>query len=750
MAGYDCAECSATNSNCERMMQTKTSSLNAGGVCVLTPSGSTVRRGERLSAWINAYEGAWDASRDRVSQVWIPTGPQPGHATIEIRKTQWSRKANRVAFRDPWKEIRIGQRVTIARKNSRGILKHFWCGSVVSPTADIGKDSLVISCLDDRWLMQDIRIVGRHVVIPATGVLQWQQGWPAEFNPGGRPNMILSATKSVDGVSVPGFSPYPDYGLAPDEAPPATSTSKACYWTLSWIFRYLHYACGPWSTTDDQGVAIADTRYTGSFAPKVCPSSIQWTPGMASWLDAEETAWFDNGRSQGKAQASGTNRKGRSLSADGYGLLDFMEVMLATAGGYTLGWIMNASVDSNGTNTSKSILSIVRAVARGGDANGSTIYVVRGGSISNLEVKSKYWTGGNYTEDGKDVVTRSMGLGNLVKIERQVDTYVTVALQKRWDETELTALRARGDALNVESVEGMRSLFSEFPNVFAAWKLNPSFDFQADTSESAMPRAAVPRPVLPYLLSWIGNQAYDYVAQRYPIRWEVSTNDGSSWTAITEMTGLEVLDDGTIFMPSLREMTLAGLPGSWSWNGSGYQWGAGAIKVHNLRATIAIPCDHRMAAVCKLVQSQLASFDDSQTTPDQTRIDRLLDRQDVIDLRGLYDLWLRVNSYPVPKSQLATKAVDKPTRDNPLKNDTEFLRSHMRRHMFYAGRLKRFGYVSKRGTFDTSILELGREYSYLNSIVAGNTTEILSIAAVRSAVEYLSGPGYTETRMHLE
>jgi hypothetical protein len=156
---------------------------------------------------------------------------------------------------------------------------------------------------------------------------------------------------------------------------------------------------------------------------------------------------------------------------------------------------MFGSVDSNGTNTSKSILSIVRSVARGGDTTGSTIYVVRGGNISNLAIKSKYWTGGSYTEDGKDVVTRSMGLGSLVKVERQADTYVTAALQKRWSDDELTALLARGNALNVATVAGMRSLFSEFPNVFAAWKLNTAFDFQASTSESAMPRAAVPRPI---------------------------------------------------------------------------------------------------------------------------------------------------------------------------------------------------------------------------------------------------------------
>lgn len=743
-------------------MLTTTSSLTAGGACLLKPTRASQRRAERLVAWIDSYEGSWDASTVRVSNVYIPAGAQPGHAEIEIRKTSGSRMANRVAFREPWESIRVGQRVSIARMNASGTLKHFWCGSVVSSACDIGKDALTVTCLDDRWLLQDIRIVGRHVVIPATGALQWQQGWPAEFNPGGRPNMLLSKTKSGN-VAVPGFAPFPDYGLAPDESPPASPTersdkadpdsaprgeSKACYWTLSWIFRYLHYACGPYDIMDDKGNVTADERYEGHKAPKTCPSSVKWSPGIASWLDTEETAWFDAGRGQGKAQASGSNRKGRSISADGYALLDFMEMLLATAGGYTLGWIMSASTGEGGSNTTESRLSITRSVARGGNT-GSTIYVVRGGDVDNLEVKSKYWTGGNYTEDGRDLVTRSMGLGNLVKIERQCDTYITLALQERWSNDEFKAFRERGDELNVASADGMRALFSEFPNVLAAWKLNSDFDFQADTSEKNFPRAAVPRPIMPYLLSWIGDEAYDYVAQRYPIRFEVSTDDGSSWATITELTGLEVLDDGTILIPALREMTLAGMAGSWGWTGDAWAWGAGAIKANEIRATLAIPCDHRMAAVCKLITSQLADFDDTFRSPDLNRISASLDRQDVLDLRGLYELWLRYDSWPVPKSQRADKASDKPIRENALRNDEELLRSHVRRHMIFGGRLKRSGYFSKRGIFDTSILELGREFSFVSSIVDGDSTVVTPIAAVRSAVEYLCGPGYTETRMHV-
>jgi hypothetical protein len=743
-------------------MLTNSSSLTSGGACLLKPTRASARRAERMVAWIDAYEGSWDTSTVRVSNVYIPFGAQPGHAVIEIRKTAGSRKANRVAFRDPWEAIRVGQRVSIARLNGSGALKHFWVGSVVAPACDIGKDSMTVTCLDDRWLLQDIRIVGRHMVVPTTGAIQWQQGWPAEFNPGGRPNMLLSKTKSGN-VAVPGFAPFPDYGLAPDEEPPSSPTeasdendpgsapkgeSKACYWTLSWIFRYLHYACGPYSIKNDKGGATTDSRYTGHKAPKTCPSSVQWTPGIAAWLDAEETAWFDSGRGQGKAQASGSNRKGRSISADGYALLDFMEMLLATAGGYTLGWIMSASPGTGGGNSTKSILNITRSVARGGNT-GATIYVVRGGDISNLEVKSKYWTGGNYTEDGKDLVTRSMGLGSIVKIERQCDTYVNVALKKRWSDDEFTAFRDRGDELNVASVEGMRSLFSEFPNVLAAWKLDTAFDFQKDTSEEDYPRAAVPRPIMPYLLSWIGDEAYDFVAQRYPIRWEISTDDGSSWTAITEMTGLEVLDDGTIYIPALRELTLATGTGSWQWTGDAYAWGAGAIKVNEIRATLAIPCDHRMAAVCKLINSQLSEFDDTFRSPDLNRISASLDRQDILDLRGLYELWLRYESWPVPESQKSAQAEDKPTRENALRNDTDLLRSHTRRHMIFGGRLKRSGYFSKRGIFDTSILQLGNEYSFVSSIIDGDSTVVTPIAAVRSAVEYLCGPGYTETRMHV-
>lgn len=730
-------------------MQTTSAGLTASGACLITSDNASQRKAERLVVWIDAYEGSWDASRVRVTDVYIPSGPKPGYAIIEIRKVTGSRKANRVAFRQPWEAIQVGQRVVISRATSTGTLKSFWVGSVAAPACDIGKDTITVTCYDDRWLLQDIRIVGRFVVIPATGALQWQQGWPAEFNPGGRPNMLLSKSKS-GGVPIPGFAPYPDYGLSPDQAPPENPADAASgsvvgekvasYWTLSWIFRYLHYACGP--------VSGADTRFTGHKAPKVCPASVQWTPGIAVWLDTEDTSWFNNGRGQGKAQASGTNRKGRAISADGYALTDFMELLLSTAGGYTLGWWMEGTQGNDGKKSSKSTLSITRSIARGG-GTGSTIYVCRGADISNLAIKTKYFTGGNYREDGSDLVTRSMGLGSLVKIERQMDTYVTVSLEKRWSAAELTALLARGNALSVASTDGMRALFSEFPNVLSAWKFKETYNYQTGTSESSMPRAQIPRPIMPYLLSWIGAEAYDYVAQRYPIRVEISVDDGSTWATTTELTGLEVLDDGTILMPTLRELTLAGMAGSWRWTGEPYTWGAGAVAVNEIRATLAIPCDHRIAAVTKLINSQLSEFDDTHRSPDLNRISATLDRQDVLDLRGLYDLWLRKDSFPVPESQLSTKATDKPTRSNALRNDTDLLRSHVRRHMVFAGRLKRSGYFSKRGVFSTANLELGREFSFVSSMVEGGSTVTTPIAAVNTAVQFLCGRGYIETRMHV-
>jgi hypothetical protein len=153
--------------------------------------------------------------------------------------------------------------------------------------------------------------------------------------------------------------------------------------------------------------------------------------------------------------------------------------------------------------------------------------------------------------------------------------------------------------------------------------------------------------------------------------------------------------------------------------------------------------------VTKLINSQLSEFDDTHRSPDLNRISATLDRQDVLDLRGLYDLWLRKDSFPVPESQLSTKATDKPTRSNALRNDTELLRSHVRRHMVFAGRLKRSGYFSKRGVFSTANLELGREFSFVSSMVEGGSTVTTPIAAVNTAVQYLCGRGYIETRMHV-
>jgi hypothetical protein len=730
-------------------MQTKSVGLTASGACLIQAP-AVSRKAERLIAWIDTPEGLFDSKTMRVSEVYIPVGPQPGHAIIEIRKTANSRKANTVAFNTPWESFQIGQRVIISRVTNTGTLKSFWVGSIVEITVDVGKDSVTLTAFDDRWLLQDIRIIGRFVVVPSTGALQWQQGWPAEFNQGGQPNMLLSKTK-VGGVPVPGFAPHPMYGLAPDEQSPSNPAdnssgaiageSKACYWTLDWIFRYLNYACGPWTGSG------TDTRFTGHKAPKTCPASVQWTPGIAAWLDQETTGRFDDGRGQGRAQATSATRKGRTISADGYALLDFMEMLLATGGGYTIGWWMEGTQGNDGKKSGKSILSITRAVGRGG-YTGSTIHVLRGGSIDGLATKTMYFTAGNYTEDGRELTTRALGLGSLAKVERRVDTYVTLGLKKRWTDAELSAFIAKGNSLSIGTADGMRSLFSEFPTMFAQWKLDESYAFHTGTSESALSKANVVRPIMPYLLSWIGAVAHDYVAQKYQIRLELSL-DGSEWATTTDLTGLEIFDDGTILIPTLREFPLAQMRGSWHWTGDPYAWGAGTIAANEIRATVAIPFDHRIAAVCKLINSQLSEFDDTHRSPDLNRISTDLDRQDVLDLRGMYELWLRKDSYPVPESQGASMAEDLASRAYALRNDTDMLRSHVRRHMITAGRLKRSGWFSKRGCFSTAHLELGKEFSFITSILQNGATKTVPIAAVSTALQFLCGRGYTETRLHL-
>ena len=672
----------------------------AGGLAVVSSSLSasdSAGKADRIVSWIEAPRISWLSEWTNVEEIMDPIGAKPGFAKFAVSVATGHEKMNAVALGAPWKDILHGASVALGRQRAGYQTHWFWLGKVAIVDADLESDSLLINAKDWRCELTDVRMVGSFVVEPneSSNNIKWRQGWPPVFNEGGRPNMMLSKVTDADGVLIPGFAPAPDYGLEDDTEPNSPEVSKeqcqlaACYWTFSWIMRYLSIFYGPG----------ASSYYTGAQSvPKLCPTGIHWPRGLGAQVDSESDQYWDEGRGQSRGSSKGERRKGRELNADGMSVLDVIELMVSTAGGYSIGWEMRGAHNGGGGVDPTSVLSLVPSTYRGGV--GRTLDFIQGGTVDERipNVGGRYFTKGHYLEDSSDMVTSAYAVGSLVKIERRVDT--TVYLKRKWSDDEEEALRTTGDAQSVATAEGARKLFGLYPQVCAYYALDEDFDFQENTSEANEGRAAIPRPIMPHLLSWIGGVALDYAMAHHPVRVEVSDDGGTTWVPTTELMRLSVLDDGTIDLTALRELAIStsanSPPGSWFWDDDADPWTWNKFAPTDIRMTVAIPCDHRLTAVCKLVGDNLTStYDDLVQSIDADRIHSSLEQQNVLDLRGLYHLWLRYGSYPRPASSFSEpQAEDRNTRENALRNDHALLRSHVRRHMYLNGKLKRGGYLS--------------------------------------------------------
>ncbi|MCP4639459.1 MAG: hypothetical protein GY851_03450 [bacterium] len=705
------------------MSETNHSSLGKEGGAIMRLTSTT--NAETFTVTFPGLDLDLPMDRVRVPRIYLPLGHRPGHAMVEIKYKE-AGVGNQIALRDPWEKIKHGQRVIIGRSTGSGTDNKIWCGRVSTVDANVSKDTLTLTCLDDRQSVSDVCIIGRWVWDPTGEASYWQEGWPAVFNSGGRPDCMATDISAIG--PVPNFAPNPDYGLRPGEEPSEDlSSSKAGYWTLSRILTYLWYYYGsPWS-------ADLYTAADSAAHPVKCfPSEVVWElPDGA--LDTDIDEQFDQGRGRAKVNAAGGARKGRQQSADCAYLMDFIEGMLAT-----VGWTWTIQ-PGNFNDGHTSTLSFSRNYCA--TPQGETIYLVRGNDKKHGT--AGHWTHGHYSEDSSDLKTRSIALGSLVKIERRV-LNLGLELQPAWSDAELTAFKARGTSLPVADDASMKLLFAEYPLVCAAYKFDRTYAFQYGTSESARSRAQIRRPILPYLLSWIGSEASDYVAQRHPIRVERSDTGSSGWEICEELSGLEVWDNGTIWIPALRNFAMTNEVGSYFWDGTKYDPFSG-FEPSFLRMTVAVPCDHRLHSVAKIVGDELANAEAYVNSPDTARLHKDLItqvRQNVIDVRGLYELWLRIDSWPYPESiDGQAKAADKAfsgTR-SALRSDESELEHHGRRKLMFESRLKHAGTFSRPGIFAPVIL--GAEVTKIVSEMSSSgdpdaqSSEAV-VAAIRSAMEY--------------
>lgn len=291
---------------------------------------------------INALMTWWHpGEKSYVRELCMRNGARPGYAKIVIPQTpgvRWE-AGNSLAFRADsylYKVLKRGTLCNVFRRTRTGLRIPEWCGVVASNAheRDVQSEGLIVTANDMRDEIQDIKIAGRWQINPLDSEIysqplpsgaEYVQSEPAHFNPGGRPNCILTS------YGIPVFTPSPDFaiadnGQAADPANEAAAQRSACNWTLGLILRYLRY----WYTPGSYGASQWKWLYR-------TPQTLEWPETFGLEVDDEARINFDAAVGQTNFGRGGV-RKGREIRLEGMYLLDALEMLLYTAGGWGLGY----------------------------------------------------------------------------------------------------------------------------------------------------------------------------------------------------------------------------------------------------------------------------------------------------------------------------------------------------------------------------------------------------------------------------
>ncbi|MCK6471404.1 MAG: hypothetical protein L6R28_06630 [Planctomycetes bacterium] len=632
-------------------------------------------------------------------EIVLRTGSEPSHAIIGIPITPGvdDEMAGSIFDTEIDQYIRHGERGRVDIVAASGIDGLGFAGSVCDVYRDIGNGSIAVRMIDDRRFMRNVKIVGAHVWNVIGSAYAYINSMPAHFNPGGRPNCIFGP----DGE--PYFSPWPDFGLDSDEAPPEPTdghTSKACNWTIGNIFRYLRKHHGPGATRPAKYAYLS-----------TCPDTIVWPDTISASLDADAVANFDQGVEQPQ-QFRGSGRKGREFYAEGYDLNSVISLLLETAGGWTWWLAPQVTEADDGSSTIENIFELVPSRYPGG---GDTLFYQRQ-SDSSDEMRALITKGG-WGENSEDFRSTAIVAGETIFAENRVDSRTvadggTYTLIPAWTTARYDAFRQR-----VLEDQELDDAFKLFPEVLTTWKLASDYEFHngIGCALAGWPRAALPRQLLTKLLSYMGpdNGPTDYATMRFPISFEFLGASGS-WASADEFNGLRVLDDGRIYVPGLR---INGK--SWRWTSTDFAddgSGKANMTVQPIRFSCAIPTDHRLISVAELSgNTVLQDVDDDQDMllyetvedmPDADRITPYLKLVHYVDAADLYKCWLRStstnaanNSWPRPES--LNPAEGSPNARvsliSALRSDADMQQAHARKALYDGGRLKGRGELIYEG-----------------------------------------------------
>ena len=645
---------------------------------------------------------SWEASNHWYCQeIEWTLGPEPAEAIVNIRNNLnvSDERAGYVAFNadGPHSFIKHGSRCAIQRvwKTQSGYEHTQWVfiGSVVDIRHDKDAGGMAVVVQDDRRYLKNIQIIGSYVLDPGSGLPSstrvYEQGRPFHANPGGKPNCIWTS----DGVPV--MAPYPDYGLGEDELPPDPDdapTRKATYWTLSSILLYLYWHYGPYAPENDKFSWI-----------ETSPGDLFWPETLGANIDTESVANFDEGIGQNNS-GQGTARKGRDVVLESRFLMEAIDYLFQKAGGWGLGVTYDVQTFGDGSDQ---WMTTLEAVPTRYPGDGVSIPFAAGGEAADT-LNRAVVTGGSYEESSEELVTLVAGSGARASIERRVSTEgASASLEPAWDtDRHQQFIIEAAKQLDAEGFQKAAQLYWE---VLTTWRLKTTWNFMEGTDYSDYPRANVARAIMTHLLSYSGS-AYgstptgptDQLSVPFPIRPEIKDSAGN-WNAGPELDGLEVFDDGIIYIPQLRLAPLSSANGAWFWTtGTPYSTttvgGETAINITttDLRMTIAVQTPHRVTRAYGLPHhtSYSPDFQDIvEGLPDMERIEPYHYKTLHLDLRRLYHVWLRKDSWPRPESlsDEVSQADDYTSLSDAFRSDLDLMDSHLRRTLYDLGRLQKGG-----------------------------------------------------------
>lgn len=657
---------------------------------------------------LRADFGGVEYARSHAAMVRKHAGVNPGYAVVEIPlsgtdENEPDEHAPTIAgvSGGPWTSI-LGNSPCQITGDGNG----FFYGKVAQRNADLTTDTMSVVVEDGR---RDLAKFTAHGSVWASKKVfddvEYRESVPAIFNVRGEPN-CFGVDAGGGGTFFPVFV-HPRWGLGDGEEPPTelgAGGDKAMYWTPSLILQYLRAFF-----------------YSANLGP------FKWIQGLPDWI-----TWPDNLHEQIELENQDPRRKPEPYSIENKNLAQVLSDIFRSAGPFDLD--MTHFPGGN---------EITAVRTRNEDGGGMTLIRLGAGDTADDLGQEGVVISGSVQEDFRSTFTRVSVDGDNKCFERRVamealDLDDNIAengtgLIQGWSESRRLAAEQRyvekldDGATKARAFETMRS---EFPEVGAAFLIDPELEFQAGSgSFSNEPFAKITRPILPELLtSFLDQDANTSLVQRLNYRrpiaietWkagrptEVSTSSGK-WVR-TRFRIERIDDDGTIWIPSMADqkeslriddvdnvVTLRAVP---------------------LRMTVAIPGDTNLYAAYKssIDTSDTPAFPGAELNGDLALLDAANSNAHMhIAAQGRYRFEERLpGSYPIPESAGGTEAPSA-----VLVSDTAAIEDHARRSLVEHGRVNRGGRFVLRGL----------EFSHTPGLPVGDLSNGFPINAIIEAVEW--------------